>query len=260
MKQLTLDECKALELDILKNFDAFCRKNDINYSLCYGTLIGCIRHKGFIPWDDDIDIMMSRKDYDKFKTTYKDDRYKLITFTKEENWFPLFSRLSDTRTKVEFVNGENFQHGVWVGLMVYDDVPDNKEMYESIKRRIWKRMRFLNIYFDGTNQKANKIKRILRKFLPNSLFYKVAFDVERIRTEGVPSNSKQISLWLGGTRFVEFDKELFSSYLEMPFEDGIFKVINGYDAFLRRFYGNYMELPPENKRIAPHSFNAYYVD
>ncbi len=66
MRELSLDEIKSIELDMLVNFDRICRKNGIKYSITYGTLLGAIRHKGFIPWDDDIDVMMSRDEYEKF--------------------------------------------------------------------------------------------------------------------------------------------------------------------------------------------------
>ena len=80
MKAISQEEIRSIQIAILNSVDAFCRKNNLKYSLAYGTLIGAVRHKGFIPWDDDIDIIMPRPDYDRFVAKYKDSVYDVLSY------------------------------------------------------------------------------------------------------------------------------------------------------------------------------------
>lgn len=102
-KLLTLQETREIQLKLLLYFDKYCRENNFNYSLGEGTLIGAVRHKGFIPWDDDIDLLMLREDYELFIKTYKGE-YRLINYHTEKRWRDCFSRLSDESTFVKYIN------------------------------------------------------------------------------------------------------------------------------------------------------------
>ncbi len=104
MKELLSDELKRIQLDILRNVHKFCLEHNINYSLAYGTLLGAVRHKGFIPWDDDIDIMMLRNDYDRFIKEYPEsDEYGLCCFEKDTNYPYSFAKVQDKKTSlIEF--------------------------------------------------------------------------------------------------------------------------------------------------------------
>lgn len=87
-KELTLDEMKAVELGILKKFDSICKENGLEYSLAYGTMLGAIRHKGFIPWDDDIDVFMKREDYEKLLTLkYDDGDFEVKNYRYSKNYY-----------------------------------------------------------------------------------------------------------------------------------------------------------------------------
>ena len=100
-KELTLDEMKAVELEILKKFDSICKENGLEYSLAYGTMLGAIRHKGFIPWDDDIDVFMKREDYEKLLTLkYDDGDFEVKSYRYSKNYFFLYSKMVDKRTSI----------------------------------------------------------------------------------------------------------------------------------------------------------------
>ena len=114
MKELTLPELKEIEFDILKVFDAFCKEHNIKYFLAYGTLLGAIRYKKFIPWDDDVDVLVPREDYDRILTLFQDDdRYNLFAYEKNQDYRFPFAKLCDMTTrKVEF----NLDNGVELGV------------------------------------------------------------------------------------------------------------------------------------------------
>ena len=117
-EELTLQELKNIEFDLLKEFDAFCRQNQIRYFLAYGTLLGAVRYKGFIPWDDDVDVLVPREDYDKMIKIYKDsDRYRLYSTERNPKFGYPFSKLCDMTTKKEEENINNgIEQGVEQGL------------------------------------------------------------------------------------------------------------------------------------------------
>ena len=100
VKELTLDEMKAVELGILKKFDSICKENGLEYSLAYGTMLGAIRHKGFIPWDDDIDVFMKREDYEKLLALkYDDGDFEIKSYRYSKNYYFLYSKMVDKRKR-----------------------------------------------------------------------------------------------------------------------------------------------------------------
>ena len=102
MRKLSIEEAKQSELDILAFIDSFCKKNNIDYFINYGTLIGAIRHKGFIPWDDDIDISMTRENYERFIQLFKREqsKYKILTLETDERYYNNFIKVVDSTTRI----------------------------------------------------------------------------------------------------------------------------------------------------------------
>ena len=114
MKELSLQEIKEIELDILKMFHSFCIENNIKYYLSHGTLLGAIRYKKFIPWDDDVDLLIPRKDYDRMLSIFKDnERYHLFAFEKDSKYSYPFAKLCDMTTRKDEFGYEN---GVELGV------------------------------------------------------------------------------------------------------------------------------------------------
>ena len=126
MQKLSLDEIKNSELLILDDIDRVCRKNNIKYSLAFGTLIGAVRHKGFIPWDDDIDIVMTRDNYDKFIHTYineKNENYSILNHEFDKNYYHQFTKVVDNRTTINNDNLREIKNmGVWVDVFPVDKI------------------------------------------------------------------------------------------------------------------------------------------
>ena len=123
MKKLTLDEVKKIQLEILAYIDSFCKKNNISYFINYGTLLGAVRHKGFIPWDDDIDISMDREHYNMFIEKFNQDssKYKILSLDTDKAYFNNFIKVVDTTTKiVDNRNYKTFSCGVFVDIFPMD--------------------------------------------------------------------------------------------------------------------------------------------
>lgn len=126
MKEIKNDELRTIQLDILQNVHDFCMKHDIKYTLAYGTLLGAVRHGGYIPWDDDIDIAMLRSDYEKFLKEYKDDIYKFTECRLDKDVHIGFGKVEDTRTIV--IEGGNTKNlGVSIDVFPIDDLCDTYE-------------------------------------------------------------------------------------------------------------------------------------
>ena len=136
----TLKHLQSLELKILKEFIKICEDNDLTYYMYAGSLLGTIRHQGFIPWDDDLDVIMFRDDFEKFKKifmTNPHEKIKLLSCETEEDYFHLLSKLTlkDTLFEEKWVSQVNFHIGVNIDIFVLDDLSDNnlKRSYQLKK-------------------------------------------------------------------------------------------------------------------------------
>jgi lipopolysaccharide cholinephosphotransferase len=255
MKELTSDEIKKLSLDIMVNVADFCDKHQIKYSLAYGTLIGAIRHKGFIPWDDDIDVFMMRNDYERFISQFQDERYKIISGENQVNH--LHIRVSDNKTKViskNPLNSQFYDAGIWVDIFPVDKVPDNPYRYKLHKFIVWL---FADMQLVGEIGGNNIIKKIAH--LPLKPFSK--FFGEKVRKRMVKynnCNSKTVaSIGAWYVNETQFPLEYMEDFIDVLFEGHHFKAMKQYDAFLKKIYGDYMKFPPLEKRIASHYQKAY---
>ena len=145
IKYLSMDEIKSVELEILKYIHNFCIENDIKYFLNYGTLIGAVRHKGFIPWDDDIDICMFRKDYEKFIDLFsKDDGiYKILSLETDDKYYNNFMKVINSKTKIEDErNYKTYDLGIFVDIFPIDSFDDLKLVEKTYKLESFKLLSF----------------------------------------------------------------------------------------------------------------------
>lgn len=263
MKEIPLEESKKIMIDILESIDRCCRANNLKYSLCWGTMIGAVRHHGFIPWDDDIDITMPRDDYNRFLRVYNDPNYNVYTPKVDKNCIQIITKIYDKRTRIIFNNHPKTLYGVWISIFPYDNVPD-----ENLRQ--WeKRLSFWTLLYQGkaarfltTNPIKKRIGKVFLKIvlLPFSSFW-LYNRVERCLTEYNGSQTKRVAITtgIGIFKFLYFSKEWFDECIDIEFEGVKTKIIKGYDQFLKHRYGDYMELPPESERIPKHKYKAYYI-
>lgn len=258
MKEITLEESKRICFEILCYFDDFCRKHDILYSLGEGTLLGAVRHKGFIPWDDDIDLLMERDQLDKFISLYKKGPYKLLVPGKCRGWWSGVVRLTDTNTTLTFDDPKQKTHGLWIALTPIDHAPDSDDDLRKLRVNALKKeincLRRLGKK-DYPDDFRGRIKSIFRPFLsyskPNEQYVQTISMYNGIETK------RRIKIRLSGG-FLVFPAEIMSEYTELEFEGRKFMAVSRYDEYLKIMYGDYMTPPPEAERVPKHNFKAYY--
>lgn len=262
MKPISSQELKKIQIDILKRVAVFCDQHDITYFLAFGTLIGAIRHKGYIPWDDDIDIAMPRPDYDKFISLFNQENthFQVISMETDRYYGFAFAKAHDTRTIINETQYHQDHFGVYIDIFPIDGIKDTKQLYKL--RRINKCLHTKKANF--TQRKlSKKIINALGKIilLPFSTHYILEI-IDRISRQcpyGSTSKAGCICDSVVRERAM-VDTDVFSGSLLHEFEGDLFKIPIGYDKWLRNIYGDYMKLPPEEKRVTHHVFEAWWKD
>ena len=262
-KEIKLDAQKHIQIDILKYVVDFCVKNNINYWLDRGTLLGAIRHKGYIPWDDDIDIGMLRNDYDLFIRSFSDSSGNYVLKCVEiDPLFPCaFTKIIDTRTLLYEPDINGIALGVFIDVIPLDNIPPNPVAVRRIyrKRNLMKLLSALqaNLVRPKTKHRiimANVLHTVLTLF-PENYFVR---SITHLRIK----NSRIDSSFIGDYTCVDnilAEKEWFSGFVKKEFEGDLYNVPIGYDSYLRNIYGdNYLSLPPVDERKTDHSYVALY--
>lgn len=264
MKRIeTLDEIHQLELGILDAFDEFCRENKIKYSLAAGTMIGAVRHQGFIPWDDDIDIFMMREEYDKFlyqteKTGLMRDRYQVLS--PEKTAYP-FAKMIDTSTRVnDYGEDEKYDIGVWIDIFPVDNGYDSLEKNQQLIKKQQRRMRYRN--YCGNPVGSSFLHTLVKKpfvFALNLLGMGSEYWIEKCREFPILPQSPYAGTMIWSMSYKDvYPAEFFDGYTELSFEGKKYMSFARYDDILTWRYGNYMELPPIEQRHT-HNIEAYFI-
>ncbi|WP_455664376.1 LicD family protein [Phocaeicola sp.] len=262
------EDLKKIELDILKYVRDVCDKYQLTYYLGFGTLLGAVRHKGFIPWDDDIDIWMPRKDYDKFIEIERENRkssYKLFSPVYNDGYYYPFVKVVDIRTSLEELGFQAIpDYGVCVDIFPLDSVPKkHKILLYIIGLLQLLRTASVNLHpqLNLTHKNRAVIFRLLGLLGRCFFFHKSAYLSDRIARLYSSKNTPFIGdLVEGSKEEYIFDKRLFEPSLKMKFENELFIVPRCYDVILTQIYGDYMTLPQKEKRVGMHLFKAYYKD
>lgn len=271
MKEITVDELLRLQVDILRQVDTFCRNNSIPYTVFGGTCIGAVRHKGYIPWDDDIDIAMTRPHYDRFIQSFNGKVDHLEVLAPELNWnyYATYANVCDTRTLLdEGSNGHNRMNiGVKIDVFPIDAVPSDIQEYHEQKMRF--RALWRNLYAK---------RAVLRQVWASSIKTAVAIIARRLLTinRSYAQIQKEIHHLIIHEPFEMFSyvdlscypwptdslcpSSVFEKYKDIMFEGITVSILDDYNTYLTRAYGDYMKLPPIEQQVPHHHFKAYWKD
>ena len=268
-RELSLKEIQEYELEMMKAVHLFLVEHNIPYYMLGGSILGAVRHKGFIPWDDDLDVLMLRDDFEKMLKLFKDDRYRVVK-AEDKSIFPyLFVRIEDSQTKVVFENKDkhsSYNGGVCVDVLPIDNFPDDPKEFKKLKRRIYI---YSNFYRAKTRKQLCKSLGIVRNIIfvitklfllpiPKRYFRNKLFEM-MTRYNNVETKNKGYWTNYWHDPWI-FPSTAFEGFTQMEFEGRDYSVLKNYDAYLRSEYGDYMQLPPASMQIARHGFKAYYLN
>ena len=252
-------EIQNLILPVLLYIDRICKEYNIRYSLGYGTLIGAIRHKGFIPWDDDVDILMPRKDYLRFTEVIKNHQnIGFLDISCLDNFYAgRIAKVFNKQTVLrEYTDEYNLEYGAFVDIFVVNGVGDTYLQARNKKNIIHKYGKVVHAYISskykkrGIRKKFSWILKYFAKFALsriNKVFDEFNTDtsIYGINYEGGPIDTEIIKLGC------------FDDLIDVEFEGYSFKAFREYDKYLKRIYGDYMQLPPIEQQKSNHSFSLY---
>jgi len=273
MREMTLEETKQCVLEALLWVDNYCRERNITWWLCGGTLLGAVRHKGFIPWDDDIDIMLPREDYERLCAEFpKNERYRLLRAENTENFHYTFGKIEDTLTrKDENIRKKYTRIGLDIDVFPIDNLPSDDEeckaYYNEISRIGLKLAGMTIVYGKGKTLKST-IQKNIYIFCQRFLEIIGINSYERTRNKFLELsqryNDKPCEYW-GITCIDHYGikernkKKGYDETVKVEFEGHLFPAPACYDTYLSQLYGkDYMQLPPEEKRVTHHSFKAFW--
>ena len=266
MKYIDSEEMKLIQMDILDALQRFCMENGLTYSLSSGSLIGAVRHRGYIPWDDDIDVYMLRADYnrlmEKFPEVY-DGRFAIGSLERNPKWDRTFAKMYDNRTVLVENRRDAVETGINIDIFPIDEVPAD----DTIWLRYNKRRYFFCHLFEVKDRLVRDntrswwktvvllpLKALLLPWSKRTMAERISAFAQK--WNGCNSGRVYNCAW--GEVFDPFSKSLFDEIIDIPFEDRTFKCFAGYDEYLRATYGDYMKLPPEDRRVSHHKFKAWY--
>lgn len=275
MKEIGISEVQEIALDILLYIDKICRKHEIKYSVFYGSLIGIERHGGFIPWDDDIDIVLLRSEYERLMEILEkqDNNYTLLEFKTRETYRYPFAKLVDSRTSVktkQLFNGEEKDLGVFVDIFPLDTISDDpkkrKQHHDIVENYRLNMMDSLKFCYARSYSKIKSAIKLIVKFPKHiALIQKGGYKYWRDLYESTSQKYKAEDLeYCGYMEFTDIDwgvfpKSWFEQVEDVSFNNHSVMAIKARREFLELRYGDYMKMPPIEERKTHHPYIFYKV-
>jgi len=261
MQELTIDEIRKIQLDILKDFTEVCDKNNLRYSLCGGTLLGAIRHHGYIPWDDDIDIMMPRPDFENLILVYKSNNYTLFYINEKNYHFP-FIKIGHNQSLTKGIGFKKIKIGVHIDILPIDAFPSvpQKIRRHQLRIRILRKLLIIRYYSPAITQSKLKIFFLtvckhIDSLIPQKTIVRLLVKTCRKYSFNECSHAGNL-VW--GYYMKEYNpKHVFTALKPVYFENGRYMGSEDYNTYLSNLFGDYMQLPPEAERMTTHDVKFY---
>lgn len=256
MEKLSKDEVKKRALAVMQYLHETCENNNIYYVLSSGSCLGAVRHKGFIPWDDDIDVFVPRAHYDRLIDALNsgEGQFRALTYTNCEGYYYPFCKLVDTQTFSQQDGYNPIQSmGLFVDIFPVDGLPSDVKVREKHirKARRYARLILIKNAVHTPNPIRNIAKRMVGSFFKSESLCRKVNDLALKYSEQTSEYAMDI-VW--GTK--PFLNEYIKERILVPFEDHHFYIPKNYDGYLKTIYGDYMKLPPIEKRTS-HDLEVY---
>lgn len=267
MKKLNLKEIQFEEKEMLKILIEVFNKNNINYYLWGGTFLGAVRHGGFIPWDDDIDIILPRPEYNKFISIIRKNKnilpnnLEFAGFEIGKDDYPFIKLINKNIIIKDILQWDKY---LWIDIFPLDGVPEKYKIYykiRKIRKHLYNLYRYkANNFVMNKRSLSEKIKIILFKFIKKDKYAQVIKNYIEFCSKYDYNKSKYVcdNIWCGNTKYY-LEKEKIQQCETYEFEDIKVNGFKNYDYVLHELYGDYMKLPPEDQRVT-HSFEAWKVE
>ncbi len=271
MKTITEQEQKKLLLEMLVEFDRFCTAHGLRYYLHCGTLLGAVRHKGFIPWDDDIDVAMPRWDYERFIRIYNEEKteedYEVVSFHNTPDFYLPFGKLIHNKTRLAEAVDSELKLGLYLDIFPLDNMGNTPEEAKKLYDEVY-----------GLRQKliVQNLKLIReRAFYKNVvIFFAKLFSPKNARRGLIEQIDKRCRVYESEkmTEFIAVNcaanygmkeilrSEWYEEYETVPFEEHAVRIPKGWHYNLSQFYGDYMQLPPAEKQKSHHIYQAEWIE
>ena len=260
MNELSLEERKKIVVEVLDDFVSVCERNGIDYYLAYGTLLGAIRHNGFIPWDDDVDVWVPIDQYEKcLAALEKESAYKVINQLTTENYLHPFSKLAHRETQFIDEQGTRLDWGVYIDIFPLVGTDDIKQVKKCCN---YNKMRYRMICYENKTL-GRSFKDLVKKSMclcaritgRSSAYYRNKINKFIFTMKPKTKFGSPVSPY--GVRDSFFIADFEKKYKD--FEGKQYVIPAGYDNVLTSLYGDYMTPPPKEKQVSNHKEKVIYV-